>query len=85
MSDSDLSDLSSELSSPEDIEEELHAKPARVSALDAWLKNGTNESPPPPKRKRAPSPPHEYMLADNPTIAVRISRVCLRGDDALQN
>lgn len=28
------------------------------------------ETPPPPKR--APSPPHEYVLADNPDIAVCI-------------
>ena len=30
------------------------------------------ETPPPPKR--APSPPHEYVLADNPDIAVRIRK-----------
>lgn len=26
-----------------------------------------------PPRKREPSPPHEYVLADNPDIAVRFS------------
>jgi hypothetical protein len=26
-----------------------------------------------PPRKREPSPPHEYVLADNPDIAVRVS------------
>jgi hypothetical protein len=30
------------------------------------------ETPPPPKR--APSPPHEYVLADNPDIAVCIRK-----------
>ena len=34
----------------------------------------------PPRPKREPSPPHEYVLADNPDIAVRIcatySRPC---------
>lgn len=28
--------------------------------------------PSPPPRKRSPSPPHEYVLADNPDIAVRL-------------
>jgi len=27
----------------------------------------------PPRPKREPSPPHEYVLADNPDIAVRVS------------
>lgn len=26
----------------------------------------------PPRPKREPSPPHEYVLADNPDIAVRV-------------
>lgn len=29
------------------------------------------KEPSPPPRKRSPSPPHEYVLADNPDIAVR--------------
>jgi hypothetical protein len=29
--------------------------------------------PSPPRPKREPSPPHEYVLADNPDIAVRVS------------
>jgi hypothetical protein len=35
----------------------------------------TDESsePSPPRPKREPSPPHEYVLADNPDIAVRDS------------
>lgn len=28
------------------------------------------EAPPSPPPKREPSPPHEYVLADNPNIAV---------------
>lgn len=35
----------------------------------------------PPRKQRAPSPPHEFVLADNPDIAVRIrtDRRALRG------
>lgn len=35
------------------------------------------DSPEPasPRPKREPSPPHEYVLADNPDIAVRVSVV----------
>lgn len=33
------------------------------------------ETPPPPKR--APSPPHEYVLADNPDIAVCIGNILM--------
>lgn len=40
-------------------------------------KKATKQAAPPPKAspprpKRAPSPPHEEVLADNPDIAVRI-------------
>lgn len=30
----------------------------------------TPKEPSPPPRKREPSPPHEYVFADNPDIAV---------------
>jgi len=29
----------------------------------------------PPKVKREPSPPHEYVLADNPDVAVRVDAI----------
>lgn len=41
--------------------------------ITKYFKKKETESPPPPKR--APSPPHEYVLADNPDIAVSILRV----------
>ena len=66
MSSSDLSDLSSSLSTDEDITE-----PFRKGTLDHFLKKNDRNGPAsPPRRKRAPSPPHEYVLADNPDIAV---------------
>lgn len=34
----------------------------------------------PPRPKREPSPPHEYVLADNPDIAVRVSSFCRVSD-----
>ena len=33
----------------------------------------STKEPSPPPRKRSPSPPHEYVLADNPDIAVRLT------------
>lgn len=69
MSSSDLSDLSSSLSSDEDIVE-----PISKGTLEHYFKgkNGSSATPtsPPAKKKRPPSPPHEYVLADNPDIAV---------------
>jgi hypothetical protein len=38
-----------------------------VGITKYFQKKQQSESPPP---KRAPSPPHEYVLADNPDIAV---------------
>lgn len=38
--------------------------------LEHYFKVGSAALPPKVKRKRAPSPPHEYVLADNPDIAV---------------
>ena len=68
MSSSDLSELSSSLSSQEDI------TPVSVSRgkLEHYFKHGSSVAPksPPVKKKRPPSPPHEYVLADNPDIAV---------------
>ncbi len=69
MSSSGLSELSSSLSSDEGI-----AAPIPKGTLDHYFKgkNDTNATPasPPSKKKRPPSPPHEYVLADNPDIAV---------------
>ncbi len=68
MSSSDLSELSSSLSSHEDV------TPVSVSRgkLEHYFKHGSSAAPksPPLKKKRPPSPPHEYVLADNPDIAV---------------
>lgn len=69
MSSSDLSELSSSLSSDEDVD-----VPVTKGTLDYYLKgkNGPGATPSVPsvKKKRPPSPPHEYVLADNPDIAV---------------
>lgn len=75
---SDLSSLSSLSPAPSDIE--LDA-PADLEAPKSKPKKGIQkyfstvaEQPPkeptPPPRRRSPSPPHEYVLADNPDIAV---------------
>ena len=69
MSSSDLSPLSSALSSDNEIESE----PNHVGSLDRYFKAATsaaNQTSPPAKKKRPPSPPHEYVLADNADIAV---------------
>jgi len=69
MSSSDLSDLSSPLST----DEELANAPIRPGSLEHYFKNAAGkvrQASPPTKRKRPPSPPHEYVLADNPDIAV---------------
>ncbi|MCJ1318330.1 hypothetical protein MMC15_003658 [Xylographa vitiligo] len=70
MSESDISSLSSAPSI--DLDDELIANPPRSRTLDKYFKNGacnTTAASPPPKRKRPVSPPHEYVLADNPDIA----------------
>ena len=72
MSSSDLSDLSSSLSSDEDI-----AAPTPKGTLEHYFSGQvgpdatvTSTSL---KKKRPPSPPHEYVLADNPDIAVSLT------------
>ncbi|KAL8922869.1 MAG: hypothetical protein Q9172_003375 [Xanthocarpia lactea] len=66
MSSSDLSDLSSPLSTDQDV----GSTPPKSKNLDHYFKNAHPTKPsPPPKKKRLPSPPHEYVLADNPDIA----------------
>ncbi|KAL2362601.1 hypothetical protein RJZ56_004507 [Blastomyces dermatitidis] len=67
MSDSDSSSLSSP---PSTDDETIAASVNRSMGLGKYFKPQTPAkpaSPPPPKR--APSPPHEYVLADNPDIA----------------
>lgn len=69
MSSSDLSDLSSPLST----DEELANAPIRPGSLEHYFKNAAGkvrQASPPGKRKRPPSPAHDYVLADNPDIAV---------------
>lgn len=78
-----LSDDSSELSSaPSDTELDLQlkkdkkgilrffskVKPEKPGRAKPAAKPKKTDSPPPPDRE--PSPPHEYVLADNPDIAV---------------
>lgn len=55
----------------------FHKLPKKPPAEEA----ASSKEPSPPPRKREPSPPHEYTLADNPDIAVRDGspvRVCER-------
>ncbi|KAL3465800.1 hypothetical protein BJX64DRAFT_274893 [Aspergillus heterothallicus] len=64
LSDSDLSSLSS--APPSDEESAPMALDEPVGITKYFQKKEKSETPPP---KRAPSPPHEYVLADNPDIA----------------
>jgi hypothetical protein len=76
---SDLSSLSSLSPAPSDIEldepvEEPVAKPKK--GIQKYFSKATDKpakEASPPLRKRSPSPPHEYVLADNPDIAVCVS------------
>lgn len=76
MSDGDTSELSSPPTTDDDGEATVK-NVLQPSGLDRYFKpapKGTPKipsSPPPPKR--APSPPHEYVLADNSDIAVGAS------------
>ncbi|KND95026.1 hypothetical protein TOPH_00468 [Tolypocladium ophioglossoides CBS 100239] len=75
--DDDSSDLSSLSSlSPAPLEDEDAASdPAPAKSKSGILKffpklsEQPAKEPSPPPRKRSPSPPHEYVLADNPDIA----------------
>ncbi|KAH6896996.1 hypothetical protein B0T10DRAFT_170854 [Thelonectria olida] len=78
---SDLSSLSSLSPVPSDDEVEIAGdeKPSKSkgskASKDGILKffpkisDQAPKEPSPPPRKRSPSPPHEYVLADNPDIA----------------
>lgn len=73
---SDLSSISSLSPAPSGDESEIELKPQngilkffhRVSKDEVAEARKKEMSPPP--RKREPSPPHEYVFADNPDIAV---------------
>jgi hypothetical protein len=71
MDDDDSSDLSSV---PSDVENELQLK-KKDGILNFFPKvpkpTAQRRSTTPPRLKKEPSPPHEYVLADNPDIAVR--------------
>ncbi|TWU76769.1 hypothetical protein ED733_004908 [Metarhizium rileyi] len=72
---SDLSSLSSLSPVPSDVELDDNSDDATTKSNPGILKffSKLSEQPPeepsPPPRKRSPSPPHEYVLADNPDIA----------------
>ena len=74
---SDLSSLSSLSPVPSDAElDDLSDAPTGAKSGILKFFSKLSEQPPkepsPPPRKRSPSPPHEYVLADNPDIAVRL-------------
>lgn len=73
MSDSDSSSLSSAPPTDDEAEKEIVANLNKPKGINRYFKpapkpEGGRALTPPPKR--APSPPHEYVLADNPDIAV---------------
>ena len=80
MDDSDSSSLSSAPSTDNEAEQAIAAKLNKPTGIARYFKPAPIaeplvervESPPPPKRPA--SPPHEYVLADNPDIAVRMTR-----------
>lgn len=74
-----MSDDSSELSSvPSDAESDLElTKKDGILKFFSKIPKGaaSKREPSPPPRKRSPSPPHEYVLADNPDIAVSLEPI----------
>lgn len=82
MSTSELSDLSSPLSSEDD---NVINSIRGGGKIDHYIRKGFGAEPASPaKRKRAPSPPHEYVLADNPDIAVSHNNVLFALSRCLQ-
>jgi hypothetical protein len=78
MSSDDSSDLSS-VPSEDESELKLEKKDGILrffSKVEPVAKASKADSPPPPER--APSPPHEYVLADNPDIAVSLDYIMSR-------
>lgn len=78
-SSSDLSSLPSLSPPPSGEDEDIELKRDNKGILKFFQKvtpieaADTRKSPPP--RKREPSPPHQYVFADNPAIAVSFIRV----------
>lgn len=70
MSSSDLTELSSSPLSEDDLADVIPK-----GKLEHYFKQGLSALPPKVKKKRPPSPPHEYVLADNPDIAVSQTRI----------
>ena len=73
---SDLSSISSLSPPPSDDEAEIQLE-EQHGILKFFHKVDKNavaqpKEPSPPPRKREASPPHQYILADNPDIAVRV-------------
>ncbi|KAK6950211.1 hypothetical protein Daesc_008537 [Daldinia eschscholtzii] len=72
---SELSSVSSLSSAPSEDDSEIEVKREKgILKFFHKLPPGTKpaepkKEPTPPPRKRSPSPPHEYVLADNPDIA----------------
>ncbi|KEF61437.1 uncharacterized protein A1O9_03003 [Exophiala aquamarina CBS 119918] len=66
MADSDSSPLSS---APSSDDEEMVLKMAKPTGLNRYFKPAPKDEPAPEPPKRAPSPPHDYTLADNEAIA----------------
>ncbi|KAI5280218.1 hypothetical protein KEM54_003818, partial [Ascosphaera aggregata] len=73
LSDSSLSSLSS---APSTDDETVDAETKPNVGIQRYFKPASTaekqvkgKSPTPPSPVRAPSPPHEYVLADNPDIA----------------
>lgn len=74
---SELSSVSSLSEPPSDDESDIQLE-ERHGILKFFHKVDKNQvlepkDKTPPRPKREPSPPHEYVLADNPDIAVRVS------------
>lgn len=74
---SDLSSLSSLSPAPSEDENEVELKNDEgiLKFFHKLPKSSKpakpSKEPSPPPRKREPSPPHDFVLADNPAIAVR--------------
>ncbi len=73
---SELSSVSSLSEPPSDDESDIQLE-ERHGILKFFHKVDKNpalepKEKTPPRPKREPSPPHEYVLADNPDIAVRV-------------
>ncbi|KIW17078.1 hypothetical protein PV08_04269 [Exophiala spinifera] len=66
MADSDSSSLSS---APSSEDEEMVRKMSKPVGINRYFKPTLKAESPEPPPKRAPSPPHEYTLADNDAIA----------------